>query len=278
MSSRVGSRVLKPSEDRFEVARALSAALEPLADICLQIGVNSPEFESLVRVVFVQRALARLPKNLKTGRGPTHEAIALASGLNRNDVRSVLESGAKLRMKHKETRHSKTARVLTQWASNPRFLSANGTPLDLPVELQEDGPSFQELVEHSLPGKSAKMVLKDLRRRGVVQLLADEIVRYRTESPLPSELNAAAVAHAAEQLRLLGEMLFQSMTDSKAFSVYATTKALHIQMQRLDLSRPAIIQRTTTYLRALEQEFGRAKKGKSAEPTVGFSVFSWKKK
>ena len=170
------------SKDRFERAEVLAAALDPIIDICVRIGVNSTELESLVRVEFVRRLAETLPGNLRSGRGPSHEEIGLAAGLNRGEVQNILATGTKsaeLRMQKKARQHSKSERILSLWSKNTRYLSTSGLPLDLPLDLQPEGPSFSELVDKALPGKLPKTVLKELRRRGLVQLLPDEIVRYR---------------------------------------------------------------------------------------------------
>ena len=39
--------------------------LDPIIDICVRIGVNTTELESLVRVEFVQRLAETLPGNLR---------------------------------------------------------------------------------------------------------------------------------------------------------------------------------------------------------------------
>jgi hypothetical protein len=54
---------MKQPQEHSDIARALSAALEPLIDVCLAIGVTSPEIESLLRATFVQRAFAKLPRH-----------------------------------------------------------------------------------------------------------------------------------------------------------------------------------------------------------------------
>ena len=189
------------SKDRFERAEVLAAALDPIIDICVRIGVNSTELESLVRVEFVRRLANTLPGNLRTGRGPSHEEIGLAAGLNRGEVQNILATGVKsaeMRMQKKARQHSKSERILSLWSKSTRYLSTSGLPLDLPLELQPEAPSFSELVDKALPGKLPKTVLKELRRRGLVQLLPDEIVRYRKTTALPTELNTTALAYAAD--------------------------------------------------------------------------------
>jgi hypothetical protein len=280
---------LAQSKDRFERAQALRAALDPIIDICVRIGVNSTELESLVRVEFVRRLAETLPGNLRTGRGPSHEEIGLAAGLNRGEVQNILATGVKsaeMRMQKKSRQHSKSERILTLWSKSTRYLSTSGLPLDLPLDLQPEGPSFSELVDKALPGKLPKTVLKELRRRGLVQLLPDEIVRYRKTTALPTELSTTALAYAAEQMRLLGNTLSQSMRDPsdsapREFAAYVASEPIKVSAEMVDLNQPAMLARIASFVQGFELEFGRAasKAKKSKTPkTIGVSVYTWRKK
>ena len=84
---------MKSSQEHTDVARALSAALEPLIDVCLTIGVTSPEFESLLRAAFVQRAFVKLPRHSRTGRGPSDSRVSLAAGVHRSEVSRIRAAG-----------------------------------------------------------------------------------------------------------------------------------------------------------------------------------------
>ena len=279
-------------DDRFERAQALKAALDPIIDVCLRIGVHSAELESLVRVEFVHRAAQTLPGNLKSGRGPSHEAIGLATGLNRGEVQDILAKGtrsAALRMKRKSEKHSKSERILDIWSKNTRYLSASGLPLDLPLDLRLEGPSFAELVQKALPGKLPKHVLKELRRRGLVQLLPDEIIRYRprTSRSLPIELSAAALADAAEQMRLLGNTLLQTLSSgnappsSKEFGVFVASSPVKIPTDLIQVSQVAMLQRIASFIQGFELEFGKkakTKDHKTPTETIGVSVYTWRPK
>jgi Family of unknown function (DUF6502) len=276
-------------KDRFERAQALRAALDPIIDICVRIGINSTELESLVRVEFVRRLAETLPGNLRTGRGPSHEEIGLAAGLNRGEVQNILATGAKsaaMRMQKKARQHSKSERILTLWSKNTRYLSTSGLPLDLPLDLQPESPSFSELVEKALPGKLPKTVLKELRRRGLVQLLPDEIVRYRKTTALPTELSAPALAYAAEQMRLLGNTLLQSMRDPADLKprelAYVAGEPIQVPSDLLEISQPAILARIASFIQGIEIEFGRSRgksrKSKGPSKTIGVSVYTWRKK
>ncbi len=278
------------SKDRFERAEVLAAALDPIIDICVRIGINSTELESLVRVEFIRRLAETLPGNLRTGRGPSHEEIALAAVLNRGAVQNILATGTKsaeLRMQKKARQHSKSERILSLWSEDTRYLSTSGLPLDLPLELRREGPSFSELVDKALPGKLPKTVLKELRRRGLVQLLPDEIVRYRKTTALPTELSTTALSFAAEQMRLLGNTLVQSMRDPadpgpREFAAYVASEPIKVSSDVLDISQPAMLARIASFIQGIEIEFGRgarkSRKSKAPSKTIGVSVYTWRKK
>ena len=277
------------SKDRFERAEVLAAALDPIIDICVRIGINSTELESLVRVEFVRRLASTLPGNLRTGRGPSQEEIALAAGLNRGEVQNILSTGVKsagMRMQKKARQHSKSERILSLWSKSTRYLSTSGLPLDLPLELQPEGPSFSELVDKALPGKLPKAVLKELRRRALVQLLPDEIVRYRKMTALPTELSTTALAYAAEQMRLLGNTLVRSMRDPtdagpREFAAYVASEPIKMSSEVLETSQPAMLARIASFIQGIEIEFGRAasksRKTKAPSNTIGLSVYTWRK-
>src|SRR5208282_2992133 len=177
---------MKSSQEHTDVARALSAALEPLIDVCLKIGVTSPEIESLLRVAFVQRAFVKLPRHRRTGRGPSDSRVSLAAGVHRSEVSKIRSAGgtasAKGTMEKKQGLYSKSARVLTGWTTDPRFMTSGGLPLDLPMERNKERRSFEDLVDKYAPGNHPGSVLKELRRRGNVEVLDDDIIRFKSST------------------------------------------------------------------------------------------------
>ena len=281
---------LAQTKDRFERAKALQVALDPIIDTCVRIGVNSAELESLIRVRFVTRLAETLPGNLRTGRGPTREEIGLAAGLNRNEEQDILTRGPKsteLRMQQKSKVHSKSERLLTLWSEDSRYVSTSGLPLDLPLDLQPEGPSFSELVDRALPHKVPRTVLKDLRRRGLVQLLPDEIVRYRRATTQPANLSPSALSYAAEQIRLLGHTVLPPLQESAAkklpeFSAYVATEPIGVVSEELSISYAEVLESIGSFVEGMAERFGRAaakaKRNKTPNEVIGLSVFTWRKR
>jgi hypothetical protein len=227
---------VNPSNDHYNMAKALSAALEPLIDVCLKIGITSPEMESLLRVAFVQRAFEKLPRHANSGRGPSDSRVGIA-----------------------------------------RFTTSGGLPLDLPMERNKQRRSFEDLVGKYAPGNHAGTVLKELRRRGNVELLADEIIRFKSSTPRSKGVTPANVSQAAKRIKRLGETLFQNILEPEHARLYDETGKIELTAEQLALLRPVIERRAKTFLQALESEFGlpRAPEKGVEVKTAGVSVFSW---
>jgi len=278
-------------ENRFERAQLLSAAFDPIIDLCVLLGVHTAELESLLRVEFVKRVAATLPRNVKSGKEPSHEEVGLAAGLNRGEVQNIRSTGAKaksaqLRMHKKSAQLSKSDRVLDLWKSDPRFMNTSGGPLNLPIDKQHEGPSFEDLVADALPGKRHVNVLKDLRRRGLVQALPDDIVRIRrVAKPLPTELNEASLSFIAEQMRIVGSALVLSILNPEraqnSLDMVLTSELVSIPEENVASVRAALHEHIASFVQAFEKDFSRkpkGKKGKSAELLLGTTVFTFSNK
>jgi len=264
----------------------LSAAFDPIIDICVRLGVNASELESLLRVEFVKRLAAMLPKNPKTGKEPSHEEVALASGLTRAEVQKIRTRGDKKSMHlrlRKRSQRSKSQRVLDLWTSDARFLNNSGGPLALPLDRQLSGPSFEELVAEALPHNRHANVLKDLRRRGLIQV-TDDIVRIRrvTQS-LPTELNTASLNFIAEQMHVVGRTLLQTVENPEGpgadpVALFAVTEPVAIPEDQLDIVRAALQDQITHFVQHIEKDLTRKVKPgkrKGAKVLVGTSVYTF---
>src|SRR6185312_3681996 len=84
-----GDRASKAAKARQAAAMALAPMLEPLVDVCLELGITSPEMERLLRTVFVSRAHKLLSGNARRARSPSDVRIGLMIGVHRNFVREI---------------------------------------------------------------------------------------------------------------------------------------------------------------------------------------------
>jgi hypothetical protein len=272
---------MKPSQEHTDVARALSAALEPLIDVCLTLGITSPEFESLLRATFVQRALVKLPRHARTGRGPSDSKVGLAAGVHRSEVGRIRAAGgaagAKGTMERKQRLYSKSARVLLGWTTDPRFVTGGGQPLDLPMERSKQRRSFEDLVDKYAPGNHPGSVLKELRRRGNVVLLDGDIVRFKGTTTRSSGLTKSTVAAAARSIKQLGDTLVHNIVSAEQSRLYAETKTLILSTEQLALIRFVLERRARTFIAALESECESriVTGGNGKAKRMGVSVFAW---
>jgi hypothetical protein len=272
---------MKSSQEHTDVARALSAALEPLIDVCLTIGITSPELESLLRATFVQRAFAKLPRHSRTGRGPSDSKVSLAAGVHRSEVSKIRAAGgakgAKGTMEKKQRLYSKSARVLLGWTTDRRFMTSGGLPLDLPLERNKQRRSFEDLVDRYAPGNHPGSVLKELRRRGNVDLLEDDIVRFKGTTTRSSGLTKSNVAEAARRIRRLGDTLVHNIVNTDQSRLYAETKTFGVTVEQLAVIRAVLERRAKTFITASEGEcrtrIATGLKGNTKQ--MGVSVFAW---
>src|SRR5262245_58042312 len=93
------------------VARAAMAAFEPLADLFVELGVSSPEAESLLRSVLVHGVLRR---ELEAGKRANHSRIALLTGVHRNEVKRILSAPPRIDPERETSRH-RANRILAAW-------------------------------------------------------------------------------------------------------------------------------------------------------------------
>lgn len=270
---------MKSSQDHYNVGAALVEALEPLVDVCLETGITSPEFESLLRVAFVLRAFEKLPRHARSGRAPTANKVALATGVSWNDVAQIHAgrgpSAAKELMQARERKSSIAARVVQGWTTDARFMTSGGLPLDLPIKRNRDRRSFQDLVAKYAPSVHAGATLKEMTRRGLVQVVDGEIVRYRRSTARLSGLTPAAIAEASRRVKHLGETLYKGLVDETSSHVYDQTEPIKISPEQLALIRPILERRVKAFLRNIENEFSDRKVDGVEDAAFGVGVFSW---
>jgi Family of unknown function (DUF6502) len=269
------------SPEQIDVARGLSEAFEPLIDVCLSLGITSPELEALLRAAFVQRAFVKLPRHPRTDRGPSDSRVSLATGVHRSEVAKIRSApgatGVKSTMARKQQLYSRSARILQGWSTDARFLTSGGVPLDLPLERNRERRSFEDLVEKYAPGNHPGSALKELRRRGTVDLLEDGIVRFRLSASRTDGLTKANVASAARRMRQLGRTLVHNISNPKQRRLHAETAPMKLNAQQLALIQALLERRAKSFLDGIEGEFQVREESTLHQETkqVGISVYSW---
>ena len=125
------------------------------------------------------------------------------------------------------------ARVLARWAEDPRFVSEQGVPRDLPNRGPE---SFASLVEAELPGEDPNQGLRVLTATRAITRLPNGKLRWRSRAAISGD-----VMNVTEVLRPLRSLLInlQSPYDAqmrpftRGVSGFAVTRRDAIDLRRL---------------------------------------------
>ena len=271
---------MKASQEHQAIGTALIEALEPIIDVCLDAGISTLELERILRSAFVARAFEKLPRHPKSGRPPTVNKVAFATGLQWDEVAKVRSTGKKNPAKKgpevREAATSKSAKVIEGWTKDPAFMTSGGHPSDLPIQRIGKHRSFKDLVKKYAPKTPFGTLLKELTRRGHVQVLEGEIVRFKRATAKRGGLTPAAIADASGKVKKLATALYQALGDTESKQVYEESGTLKLSAQQIALMRPMLERRVKAFLIGVENEFrGQVDKDRVEEQEFGVSVFSW---
>ena len=187
MSSDVQSRLMA----------TVYACLRPFARVMLRSGVTYKSFAEIAKTAFVHEAL--LERDAK-GRVTNASRVAVRTGLSRKEVRRVSEltllrdgpkSGA-------ADHAGPPARVLHAWHFDQRFVSPEGSPLDLCFE--GESPSFTELVKAVGGDVPPGAVRAELFRATAVQELENGRLRPTKRYFVPGDFDEKAITVMSSML------------------------------------------------------------------------------
>lgn len=174
-------------EVKDHLRRAVSLMLKPLVRLLVAQGVTHAEFSETAKEVYVEIALRHFETEGKVNKS----RVAILTGLTRKEVKNVVDRA--LTAGYQEKTHSRPARVLTGWYSDPAYQGPYGIPLELPYESSEDGePSFVALVKSYSGDMAPRQMLNQLLEAGSV---LDVDGRYKAVSRifLHKKLSASVV-------------------------------------------------------------------------------------
>jgi hypothetical protein len=233
------------------LARAAMAAVEPLVELFLELGITSPEAESLLRSLFVHTARHWLSRYGSGDSEPSDVRVALMTGVHRNFVRSILAEPPRIAAAREQKGH-RASRLLEAWHADPKYLDSSGKPRDLSEKEQE--PSFHSLALAYVPGASPNMVLAELRRAGLVQMLSEHRVRVRNRSFRLHGINATNVTEMGTRARELLQTLTHNLRRPQTPRFCESMPAIEVDSARAPFVRDLIARRAGNFLAAIEQE------------------------
>lgn len=233
------------------LARAAMAAVEPLVELFLELGITSPEAESLLRSVFVHTARDWLARYGTSDSDPSDVRVSLVTGVHRNFVRTILAEPPRIAAAREQKGH-RASRLLEAWHSDPKYLDSSGKPRDLSEKDQE--PSFNSLALAYVPGIAPSMVLRELRRAGLVQMLSEHRVRVRNRSFRLQGINATNIAEMGGRARELLQTLTRNLRQPETPLFCESMPAIELDVVRAPFVRDLIARRAGNFLAAMEQE------------------------
>lgn len=233
------------------LARSAMAAVEPLVKLFLELGITSPEAESLLRSLFVHTAHQWLAKSSGEAARASDVRVSLVTGVHRNFVRKILAEPLKVAAARQQKRH-RTSRLLEAWHTDPAYLDGSGRPRDLSRRRPE--PSFLTLASTYAPGAAPGVVLQELRRAGLVQHLPEDRVRVRGRTFHVLGVNASAMSELGSQTKELLETLIRNMRDPDARIFCDSMRCIEVAAVRVPAVRDLISRRAGNFLAAIEQE------------------------
>jgi len=238
--------------EKAALARSAMAAVEPLVQLFLELGITSPEAESLLRSLFVHKAREWLASSSKLGVSPSDARVSLVTGVHRNFVRRILGEPPKIAAVRQQKGH-RAERLLDAWYSDPAYLDSSGKPRDLSERAPE--PSFYSLAGQYVPGAAPGIVLEELRRAGVVQMLAEHRVRVRSRKFSLHGFNAGNIREIGLRSKALLNTLTHNLREPEAMLFCESMPTIEIDVARLPIVRALIARRGSTFLSAMGQEF-----------------------
>jgi hypothetical protein len=232
------------------MAQAAMSAVEPIVELLLELGVTSPEAESLLRGVFVHKTREWLARQ-GSGTRPSDVRISLVTGVHRNFVRRILSEAPKI-ADAREQKSSHANRLLRGWHTDPAYLDTSGKPRDLPEKGVE--PSFQSLSATYIPGVAPGVVLDQLRRGGLVQMLSEHRLRVRGRTFRAHGFSFNAIAEIGHRANELLDTLKHNMNEADSRRFCESMPAIEVEPGRIPVVRDLISRRATTFLAGIEQE------------------------
>jgi len=254
---------------RTAMAQAAISTIEPLVELFLELGITSPEAESLWRGVFVHQCREWLRRR-EGGEPPSDVRVALISGVHRNFVSRLLAEAPKISAVRERKGH-RAARMLEAWHRDPIYLDSSGKPRDLPE--RGPAPSFETLADSHIPGAPVRALLRELHRAGVIEFLADRRIRVRTRGVrlpgvTPTNLDQLGRSSAA-YLRTL----IHNLREPREPWLNEALPPIEIAPDRIPLVREVIYRRTVAFLQSLEAELAsERRRGTTLKGSTALSI------
>ena len=194
--SRPPQASVQPSAEHAALAlREAGVLMAPVVQWLLRHGVSYVDFADMLKTVFVHAAGSELARSSTQ---PTQSALSMLSGVHRKDVRALASAPGPAVVNPKPLLSSK---VVTQWLTDPRYRSKDGTPRVLPRTGAKR--SFESLCRELSNDVHPRTVLDELLRLGHVAIDGEQVTLLAgayVPSARRDELTALFSANASDHM------------------------------------------------------------------------------
>lgn len=162
--------------------------LTPLVRHLIGQGCTYPALSDLLKSIYVDQAQSHYGD--PQGRTLTDSRISLLTGIHRKDVKRLRGELSGVASSPLRRDANLAARIVSDWVSAAKYLTAEGEPRVLPLRPSTEEPSFESLVREAKADLRPRAVLDELVRVGVAEVdMADRVKLLRTAyiSALPAD-------------------------------------------------------------------------------------------
>jgi Family of unknown function (DUF6502) len=159
------------------------AMLVPFAGILLERQLRFSDGEEMLKKAFVNACIAALRMK---NQNPTVSAISVATGLQRRDVKRLINSSPDA-LSHKP---SAVERCRLMWATDKNYLDGNGRPRSIPRTETPGQYSFATLAAAISKDIPPRALLDELVRNGAVEVANDVVTLVHVEYQPPKDQDA----------------------------------------------------------------------------------------
>lgn len=192
--------------------KSVTKVLKPLVRLLLRHGISQAEFADWTRQAYVDEARAHFGVD---GKPPTLSRIAVVTGINRKEVKRLLETADS--PETQPARQNRAARVVAAWMRDEEFLGSDGLPKPLSLGTPEQG--FNWLVKKHSGDVPVRAVLDELVRTGTVKRSDDDTVTLASQGYVPFASEEAMLnlfgESASDLLKTIEHNLINDPSDSR---------------------------------------------------------------
>jgi len=242
--------------------------MRPVASMLMGAGISYKQFEEVAKRAFVLEALGEPDRK---GRTTNTSRIAVRTGLSRKEVsrvRHALEGSVALGT---STDHIvRPARALQLWHSDPSFVGADGSPIDLSFD--GDSPSFSDLTKLVGGDFPAGALRAELLAAGGVEELANGKLRALKRFFIPAALDEDLIVGFVFIVAPLLESLKHNLNCPDDKFIQRISYSDHLPRSEVAAFRAVSHARSAELLQNIDEWISKNEIGSQSEPQAGHRV------